>query len=163
MTEETPAELLLEASARIHMTGLPLLPRRGGVAQETGYKPRGLWYGFGDSWREWVQGNMPAWEKPHLYRVEVEPARILRLESAREVEEFSERYACPLPGTEGMRSVYFSCDAVDWAAVAARYGGIEIPDYHWGLRHSLMWYYGWDVASGCVWAPDALRETVRLT
>jgi len=54
---------------------------------------------------------------------------------------------------------------IDWEAVAKRYTGIEIEPYNWERRNSgpnnnysmsMLWYYGWDCASGCVWELDAL-------
>jgi len=38
--------------------------------------------------------------------------------------------------------------------VSKEYDGIEIAPYQWDARLSLIWYYGWDVASGCIWNLD---------
>lgn len=37
------------------------------------------------------------------------------------------------------------------------YAGIEISPYQYECRFELTWYYGWDVASGCVWDKEAIR------
>ena len=43
---------------------------------------------------------------------------------------------------------------IDWRKVAKKYDGIEINPMIYELRMmALSWYYGWDVASGCIWKP----------
>jgi hypothetical protein len=32
-----------------------------------------------------------------------------------------------------------------------KYDGIEINPYQFEARYQYLWYYGWDIASGCVW------------
>lgn len=41
--------------------------------------------------------------------------------------------------------------------VAKDYDGIEIAPYQESLRYDLEWYYGWDVASGCIWNFEGIR------
>ena len=40
---------------------------------------------------------------------------------------------------------------IDWKKVASKYDGIEIVPYQPKARMNLLWYYGWDIASGCIW------------
>ena len=51
-------------------------------------------------------------------------------------------------------------DQIDWAEVASKYDGIIISPYQWSLRldMEMMWYYGWDCASGCIWNISAIKE-----
>ena len=42
--------------------------------------------------------------------------------------------------------------SINWPKVAQDYAGIEICPYRSDKRMSSDWYYGWDVASGCVWS-----------
>ena len=52
--------------------------------------------------------------------------------------------------------------AIDWELIQKEgYGGIEICPYNWGWR-SQNWYYGWDVASGCVWDSSSIQDVVLL-
>jgi len=50
---------------------------------------------------------------------------------------------------------------INWSAVADRYSGIEISPYQWEARDGseTSWYYGWDVASGCIWDPAIITPT----
>lgn len=45
--------------------------------------------------------------------------------------------------------------SIDWPTVAKLYAGIEISPYQYNyrLKSGFIWYYGWDVASGCIWRP----------
>ena len=54
--------------------------------------------------------------------------------------------------------------AIDWPSVAETYTGIEICPYRRSqrMRDDARWYYTWDVASGCVWDPAAVREIVPV-
>ena len=49
---------------------------------------------------------------------------------------------------------------IDWPEVKKQFGGILISPYQWGLRfdHEMMWYYGWDCASACVWDLTTIKE-----
>ena len=48
----------------------------------------------------------------------------------------------------------------DWAKVASHYDGIEICPYI-ESRRNMTWYYGWDVASGCVWNASGIKELIK--
>lgn len=119
--------------------------------QRAHMKPRGLWYGIGTSWLEWVRDEMPQWYGSHLYRIDVDERRLLRLRTIPQILAFSNKYATP----DGER--------VDWVRVAGEYAGIEIDPYQWDLRFDLLWYYSWDVASGCLWDPRAVLAAHPIT
>jgi hypothetical protein len=70
-------------------------------------------------------------------------AKVLHLKTPVEILEFQETYCVAHPI---MRS-----PGIDWGRVAEQYHGIVIAPYQWSLRLDLMWYYGWDCASGCIW------------
>ena len=38
-----------------------------------------------------------------------------------------------------------------------------ITPYQWELRFELDWYYGWDVASGCVWNLSVIESMEPVT
>lgn len=126
--------------------------------QSMEFKPKGLWYACGDAWLDWLDSGMPEWKEntTHIYELKL-GVGVLYLKSAAEVEEFAARYAKGrFPGD---RSAY-----IDWPTVARRYTGIEICPYQWELRMKagFMWYYGWDVASGCIWAQPGVSQIMLL-
>lgn len=123
------------------------------------YKPSGLWVSVGESWKEWCDaeefaGNcFGSVQEVHLR----EDARILHLSTAEELDAFTDKYGY-IPEWHGS-SVYLdkrhAC-YIDWTSVAEEYQGIIITPYIWSRRLDLMWYYGWDCASGCIWDPKAI-------
>lgn len=145
---------------RLHMASEPVTsvrgPRRAPADIHRHDKPDGLWYGFGPSWLEWCRSEQPDWIGQHWYEVVLAPeARILSLTTAYDVLMFGRQYAAPerYPGDTG---------AILWRELEATYDAIEINPYQWSMRlhDETSWYYSWDVASGCVWAPSlvTLRE-----
>ncbi len=118
------------------------------VVQNRGPKPTGLWYSVGDEWKKWCTGEeFYTSQLAVVYHLAVDEARTLRLTTPQEILNFTEDFGDPLDTWK-----------VDWPAIAAKWGGIEIAPYQWSLRFDVRarWYYGWDVASGCLWRPEAL-------
>lgn len=119
-------------------------------------KPRGFWYGFGTAWIDWCKSDMPHWVGEYIYTVDVGNSNILKINSMLELIEFTKQYekdkypALPFIGRH---------DFIDWVSVSDKYDGIEITPYQWHARFDYMWYYGWDVASGCIWN----LKNVKLT
>jgi len=155
---------------RVHSSARPLEkmlarsqtadPMRGGIG-----KPYGLWYGFGESWLEWVEehlSDLALVRNKYLYRLEVDPTRILTVV---DLPAFHEEFKGEMfPGSSrvfrdmGEPVGDLFKDGIDWAKVARKWGGIEFPVYLWRYRldYRFRWYYGWDCASGCIWEPAAL-------
>ena len=51
----------------------------------------------------------------------------------------------------------------EWDTLIGQYDGIEICPYLQQFRMSnSMWYYTWDVASGCIWDPQVLIGEPKL-
>lgn len=121
-----------------------------------GPKPTGLWYSCGSAWIDWLQSEMPHWadEVNYIYEIDVVPDDFLALRSEEDVLKFTQKYGraeeLSLPWAHG----------IDWPTVAKHYTGIEICPYIYTLRldSRTLWYYGWDVASGCVWHPDGVSN-----
>lgn len=40
---------------------------------------------------------------------------------------------------------------IDWWTLYKNYHGIQLAPYQNALRYKWLWYYGWDVASACIW------------
>lgn len=119
------------------------------------YKPKGLWYGMGDSWVNWVRSEMPDWECDNLLKLELDESKIIKLNNEEELLAFNEKYG---------EELYGAIRCVDWFEVSKKYSGIEIPNYLWSLRmdRRVSWYYGWDVASGCVWGEDTIVSIDKI-
>lgn len=116
------------------------------------FKPRGLWYDVGGAWIEWMESEMPEWyaSSRFLYSVVVSPAaRILRITSGRELEDFMATYGSLHP-TTGRFPV------PNWVAIADEWDGIEFSPYMYELRCDYIWYSMVDVSSGCVWNPGVV-------
>lgn len=127
-------------------------------AQVLDTKPRGLWYGFDNSWIDWVHSNMPEWEETHFthkFKIEVDESKILVLKAKDMV-----------PFTMEFSQKRYGLKVINWPAIAKEgWCGIEIPQYHDELRldFDFFWYYGWDCASGCIWNKDVLKDIVYLS
>jgi hypothetical protein len=125
-----------------------------------GAKPRGFWVSVGSAWAEWCHAESFGLTRLAIvHRVVLAPdADILRLSTTRDLDWFTEEYEGGRDGLPHRR------DYIDWARVADEYDGIIIAPYNWDRRMRLNWYYGWDVASGCLWNASAVEsiEALRL-
>jgi hypothetical protein len=121
--------------------------------QRVGPKPRGFWYGFGSSWLDWVRSEMPDWETDYVHLVKVNDSRILKISTFDELLAFTEEFG--VKGDYAFGGSHPKSN-INWAEVAKRYSGIEINPYISKGRMKFMWYYPWDVASGCVWGEDGI-------
>jgi hypothetical protein len=119
-------------------------------------KPVGLWYGCGAEWIEYMEDELPSMlaDVRYLYEVIPNMDRIISLRTVEQVRKFDRDFGTNrYPGFE--RDGF---EEVRWKEVARHADGIEICPYQWTLRTAIDWYYAWDVASGCIWRPDGLRE-----
>lgn len=117
-------------------------------------KPNGLWYACGDDWIDWLQMEMPGRleRENFLYELELDYDHILKLETPEQISKFSNMFC-----GKGRIS-----DMIDWEKVAKLYSGIEICPYQYERRMDTMWYYSWNVASGCVWDKKAFKGVKLL-
>jgi len=136
--------LNITSDMRIHMSKTPIykLEKRN-YQQSIGMKPQGLWYGFGKEWIDWVESEMPQWKGEYIYNMNVNDSNILQIKDYSEIINFTNKYIM-IPSTYH----------INWNKVSFNYDGIEINPYIWKARHEFLWYYGWDVASGCIWNLD---------
>jgi hypothetical protein len=86
---------------------------------------------------------MPHWLGEHEYEVVLHDSNILVLDTPKKILEFGREYRIG--------------ESIDWPRLAKTHDGIEISPYQWSLRLNLLWYYGWDVASGCIWNTEKLQ------
>jgi hypothetical protein len=126
------------------------------ISQKDSMKPNGLWYSCGTEWIEWVLREMSDWVGSYVYRLHINYGNMLKIDDAAGIDEVTKKYvnermAHIFPGHKS--SIY-----IDWVKMAKDYSGIEICPYQHSKRldPNSEWYYGWDVASGCVWNQSAL-------
>lgn len=120
-------------------------------------KPHGLWVSVpgADDWPSWCRLENFCLDQLQVEHVVTltERANVLHVGSVAEMYQFHQEW----------RS-YFDDRTIDWGRVAASYDGIVIAPYQWAARRlDLPWYYGWDVASGCIWNLDAVESLTVAT
>jgi hypothetical protein len=100
---------------------------------------------------------MPMWLTKYTQKVhlELDMSRILVIRNEEELLEFTAEYGVPLSERTSR-----SMDYIDWARVAEKYDGIDIPKYLRSMRldSRVSWYYTWDIASGCIWNLRAIKS-----
>ena len=123
-----------------------------GVRQETPKsavrKPNGLWYACDSSWKDFVQREGGWGGYRYKYLLEVNLNRMCVIRTEKELLDFNSKYGIEIRWSTG----------IDWLKVSKDYDGIEICPYQWNQRMELDWYYGWDVASGCIWGSGAFKN-----
>jgi hypothetical protein len=146
----------IKKNDRIVMTdkdsiSLPNIPHS---KQPLDIKPRGMWYGIGTDWIDWVRGNMPHWETDNIFKIDVNMNKIKVLKNEKDVIEFQAKY--------GVDKFGFGDYKIDWSKVAQDYSGIEVNPYDYGIRMKYMWYGTFDIASGCIWNSRGLKKAQSL-
>ena len=142
------------------------LPEIGGFVQNIGSKPAGLWYecqdGSGDTWEEFcTTGFSKGYQYDSTYNIILNDYNILFIPDIHHFEKFAKMYSvnhtADPDGAKGFDKM------IDWPNVAKHYAGIEICPYLWAKRDDddSFWYYGWDVASGCVWDQSGIKELIK--
>ena len=108
----------------------------------------GFWFAQGAEWIEWMAGEMIDWlhSQNYVYEVTLNDDYILKLSTKQDLINFGYRY-------QG-NSEY----DIRWQEVVDRYAGILISPYIYSARMDISWYYPWDVASGCVWNWEGIKE-----
>jgi hypothetical protein len=123
-------------------------------------KPRGFWISDDEDlgWARWATENdwginSLRWKYSFRFRPE---ARVLLLQSFREIVNFGEKYRGEPLSPSLSRTNY----RLDWSRVKKRYDAIVITPYDWTARNHdrTFWYYGWDCASGCVWNLEVIEQ-----
>jgi len=154
-----PKEVInqINPTDRVHMThDEKLTIQKKDLIQGNGWKPKGFWYAFGTEWVDWVRSEMPEWEKPHLFKIDIDTTNILQLNNESDVHEFMEKY----------------CDdkikkwnsEINWVKVSKDYSGFEIPDYReiYEYRDLYMWISSFDISSGCIWDLSLITNIKKL-
>ena len=120
-------------------------------------KPNGLWYACGS---EWLDFDYKVKNPKYLYKLDIDYSRVLKL-TKKDIKKFEKEYLQEHPKVQD----YYM---INWKKVAEKYSGIEICPFMQDI-HDLaifenlhIWYYGWDVASGCIWDRSAIKNVELL-
>jgi len=123
------------------------------------FKPQGIWYQVDNSWRDWCSSEMPHWlaDYKHEFLFDIDYTNIYVISNEQELREFTTNYQKKIQSD-------YPYKAIDWRTLAKEYKGIEIPNYLYSCRmeREFLWYYGWDVASGCIWDVSAIKNYKQL-
>ena len=144
-------ELYHYSDALITTVKAPMVP--GKDKSLAPYKPAGLWVSVDESETDGKSWGWADWCKAEDFRLEDIEFRhrvvlndsdsLLWLTTEQALLNFDAEYSVHQP------QMYSKI--ILWAEVAAKYTGLVIAPYQWGQRLELMWYYGWDCASGVIW------------
>lgn len=135
---------------------------------DIGHKPTGFWYDIGGEWADWLKYEQPDWAQTSYriaHAVVVDEARILRIRTHKQLLDFAAEYRVKHGDVTSERAATMGpIDRyIDWRRVERNgYAGVEIAPYIGSARFDdlVPWYYGWDIASGCIWDFDAI---IRVT
>lgn len=122
-------------------------------------KPCGTWItdDSGQCWREWcLAEGFRLDDLTHKHEVVLDESNILVLRNSRDLVRFDQEYGGE-PSNPNLTYRH-----VAWERVAARYDGLIITPHQVEQHFNLMWYNGWDCASGCIWRASAIREIKLL-
>tara|TARA_R110002110_G_scaffold88172_2_gene229619 strand:- start:1005 stop:1622 length:618 start_codon:yes stop_codon:yes gene_type:complete len=167
----SPFNLEIAPDQRILALSEPWKGFPSDIKQKNGDKPDGVWYGCGDSWLKWMKSEMPEWldRVNYVYELEIDYAFVLTITNAKEFKDFEWEYWTKAPWRSGRGGWNESgppdgqYEMIDWDLVDNADDGIEICPYLNEFRMSTSkWYSLWDVASGCLWNPEALLSEPKL-
>ena len=152
----------ISPSDRIIVTYTPLVLRREITPQDPAFKrgiakPRGLWYSCGRSWIRWTEAAEACTDWNYVYRLHLwylALPTLLQISSRAQFEAFDQTFTRTLHGGP---SIHYP----DWLHVAEHYTGVEICPYRKEYPPPI-WYYTWDVASGCIWDTNIVQEVEQL-
>ena len=144
----------VDDNTRLHLTHASEIKKMDTRQKPEGSKPRGLWYAVGFGWLDFTTNDFTSfYEEKEVYAFEISLSglNVLRITNYEELVKFEELYLVP------NENEYARKFDINWTKVAENYDGIEIAPYIYKARMGHMWYYGWDVASGCIWNTSKLN------
>jgi hypothetical protein len=115
-------------------------------------KPKGIWFGIGNSWIDWLEYNMPQWAEASVLKVDVTSSKLFNIRKDKDLDTFSEKY------TFKKKDMWIA----DWKSLAKDYDGVVQwkypPPYRMFADDPRAVWDGWDVRSGCIWNPAAIKK-----
>ena len=140
---------------RLHSSKKPIKRIKDTERQAIEFKPVGLWYGINFEWRTFCNREFSDGLGKYNYEIILDMTNILKISNFEELCKFENKY-----GKEKYK--WSLIDNIDWIKVSKTYDGIEIQPYIWEARLIKLWYYGWDVASGCIWNKKAIKKIIKI-
>lgn len=127
--------------------------------QVSGIKPRGFWYSCYNDWYNFTQRE-DQFHSKYIHQININSRvltniqnknkdKLLVIHNLKDFDIFNSRYAYELRYSNDSENDLLNY-LVDWNKVSQDYGGIQICPYL-KKRKKILWYYSFDVASGCVW------------
>ena len=146
-------------------TRLDGIPQIDGFSQKVGRKPNGLWYecqdGSSEPWKEFCEFGLSdgynKYDDTYNVTLEGDGYYMLNIPNKEYFDKFVEMYGIPNPAMPHLPKE----NLINWPKVAEHYSGIEICP-HIDKRKEVTWYYGWDVASGCIWSHQGIQEIRKI-
>lgn len=133
--------------------------------QVKGMKPVGFWLSVEDEWEQWCKSEQfMEHSLARKYKVQLsKDANILHLKSELDIDMFTKKYKYFGDDSPNNLIPTFHVYDIDWAKVEEKYDGIIIEPYCWSRRLAshTIWYYGWDVASGCIWNLNVIESVIK--
>ena len=155
----TDAQTILKLS---HFTSDPIDAVVSKSQEEAQYfKPSGLWVSVDgpDDWPSWCRSEeFGDIDNEIRYRVDLNSnCNVLILSTSGQLKDFNKKYSYT---PSAYKNLLAGIGWINWKKVANDYQGLIIAPYCWELRldPDVMWYYGWDCASGCIWAAEAVKS-----
>lgn len=113
----------------------------------------GLWYGFGNSWLNFINDDYQSGIKDYIYEIKINPSKILIIDSKIKHQNFCNEYC--------KKDILMNY-VIDWNKVAKDFHGIECKGdgfYPWHEEDIFNWQQNWDVESGVIWDKSALLDS----
>jgi hypothetical protein len=148
---------------RIHMTNKRQLSFKdqNPSAKDDAGKPTGLWYGLGKSWFDYHNEAAREAFYKHIYKIEINPEKILFLNTPEKVllftKEYSEKPWFWGPGNPNLEP--------NWNKVSKKYSGVEFNPYFSNLKFEKMYgtfYRYLSVPSGCIWDSKGIKNIQKI-
>lgn len=160
--------------------------------QDNPYKPQGLWYSTSSQWLEFYRNNIGEIKNcRYMYKLKLnytkysitDPKKVLRIKNESTFDKFTIKYGSVVKSKYSDNRFSFT---IDWNKVADEYGGIEVipliksrkntedPDIikkyndHFKFADNIdgvrlaFWLDTFDIDSGCVWEPEAVKKIKRI-
>ena len=122
-------------------------------------KPKGLWVSVGREWRDWCRSERYSHIGQRSYIVSIDWKNIKVINNKDQLKAFTEKYQCNTGVS--LLDEY----GLNWENISQDYSGIVIFPYLWECRNDprTNWYYGWDIASGCIWDISCVKKVTLVS
>lgn len=146
----------------LHWTNKPIdkLEPRNYIQQH--FKPSGFWFSKDKEWLEWcLEESMFIGENSYCYQLDIDMKNFIQIDTFDKLIQFQELYE----QKHGINKNY-----IDWNKIKEKYDGIFFDNYKQiklecnklRLLNKLIWFYGIDVSSGCIFNVDCIKGFTKI-